>query len=89
MPKDDLSRRVAAVVDLLVAEDEVPLDLYHELHVRVDGGAARITTASVAWVAGTCQPFYATAMLAHRISYLFYFLPALPAATVVLAQRVQ
>ena len=89
MPKDDLSRRVAAVVDLLVAEDEVPLDLYHELHVRVDGGAARITTASVAWGVGTHRPFYATAMLALRVSDLFYFLPTLPAATVALAQLVQ
>ena len=89
MPKDDLSRRVAAVVDLLVAEDEVLLDVYHVLHVRVDGGAARITTTSVAWVVGTYRGFCAAAMLAHCISYLFYFLPPLPAAMVVLAQLVQ
>jgi dolichyl-phosphate-mannose-protein mannosyltransferase len=40
---------------------------------------------AVAWLAFLYLPFFPIAMLARRISYLFYFLPALPAVTVALA----
>jgi predicted membrane-bound dolichyl-phosphate-mannose-protein mannosyltransferase len=43
---------------------------------RPDG---KLGALALAWFAMTYAPFYATTLLNQRISYLFYFLPTLPA----------
>jgi dolichyl-phosphate-mannose--protein O-mannosyl transferase len=40
---------------------------------------ARLAALALAWFVMTYAPFYATTLLNQRISYLFYFLPTLPA----------
>ena len=45
----------------------------------------RLATWVLIWIAATYLPFYPLAMLEHRISYLYYFLPTLPAVTVAIA----
>ncbi len=43
----------------------------------------------VVWVLATYAPFFPLAMLQHRVSYIFYFLPTLPAVVVGVAQLVR
>jgi len=45
----------------------------------------RLATWVLIWIAATYLPFYPLAMLEQRISYLYYFLPTLPAVTVAIA----
>ena len=41
---------------------------------------------ALALFAATYGPFWPAAMLAHRISYIFYFLPTIPAVAIGAAQ---
>jgi dolichyl-phosphate-mannose-protein mannosyltransferase len=46
----------------------------------------RLSLWAAAWIIATFLPYFPLAMLEHRISYIYYFLPTLPAVTVGLAQ---
>jgi predicted membrane-bound dolichyl-phosphate-mannose-protein mannosyltransferase len=39
----------------------------------------------MAWVAGTYLPYFLLALVTNRITYIYYFLPVLPAVTVAIA----
>jgi predicted membrane-bound dolichyl-phosphate-mannose-protein mannosyltransferase len=45
----------------------------------------RLGLWTLAWMIGTYLPFYPLVMLQHRIAYIFYFLPSIPAVAVSLA----
>jgi dolichyl-phosphate-mannose-protein mannosyltransferase len=46
----------------------------------------RLSLWAAAWIMTTFVPYFPLAMLEHRISYIYYFLPTLPAVTVGLGQ---
>jgi dolichyl-phosphate-mannose-protein mannosyltransferase len=46
---------------------------------------SRLALWVVVWFAATYLPFYPPAMISHRISYIFYFLPTMPAVAAGLA----
>jgi dolichyl-phosphate-mannose--protein O-mannosyl transferase len=43
----------------------------------------------IAWIAATYLPYFPLAMLQHRVSYIFYFLPTLPAVVLAIAMLVR
>ena len=48
----------------------------------------RLSLWAAAWIVATYLPYYPLAMLEHRISYIYYFLPTLPAVSVTRRQIV-
>jgi hypothetical protein len=45
----------------------------------------RLSLWIAAWLTGTYLPFYPLALMAHRIAYIFYFLPVMPAVALGIA----
>lgn len=45
----------------------------------------RLATWSLVWMAANYLPFFALVLINHRITYLYYFLPVVPALAVALA----
>jgi len=48
-------------------------------------GTNRLALWALAWAAANYVPFYAFVLLNHRITYLYYFLPVVPALAVAMA----
>jgi predicted membrane-bound dolichyl-phosphate-mannose-protein mannosyltransferase len=46
----------------------------------------RLSAWVVAWIAATYLVYYPLVWLGHRTTYIFYFLPAVPAVAVAIAQ---
>ena len=46
----------------------------------------RLSIWTLTWTAGNYLPYFPLTMVGHRISYIFYFLPALPAVAVAIGQ---
>ena len=45
----------------------------------------RLTAWGLVWLGANYLPYYALAIVAHRITYLYYILPAIPALAVLTA----
>jgi predicted membrane-bound dolichyl-phosphate-mannose-protein mannosyltransferase len=49
----------------------------------------RLALWCVTWIAATYLPYFPLAMIHHRVSYIFYFLPTLPALVIAIAMLVR